>query len=115
MLLDAGDGVGARARLQWALEHTAEAGLKQVARLRLARVLLNDGDLDGAEQALQGADAGSFAGEFAHLQGDIAAARQDFAGARNAYQHALENDVGSADLVQMKLDDLPPAAAAGQS
>jgi predicted negative regulator of RcsB-dependent stress response len=118
MLLDAGDNVSARARLQWALEHTAEAGLKQVARLRLARVLLSDGDLDGAEEALRGADAGSFAGEFSHVQGDIAAAREDFAGARNAYQHALENGVGSADLVQMKLDDLPPVAtpaAAGQS
>ena len=117
MMLDAGDNLGARARLQWALEHTGEAGLKQIARLRLARVLLNDGDLDGAAEALRGADAASFAGEFAHVQGDIAAARQDFAGARTAYPHARENNVGDAELVQMKLDDLPsaPAISAGQS
>jgi predicted negative regulator of RcsB-dependent stress response len=117
MLVNAGDDVGARARLQWVLEHTGEAGLKQIARLRLARVMLSDGDLDGAADALGGADAGSFAGEFANLEGDIAVARRDFAAARTAYQHALDNDVGNPELVQMKLDDLPaaPAAAQGQS
>lgn len=117
MMVNAGDDVGARARLQWVLEHTGEAGLKQIARLRLARVLLNDGDLDGAAEALRGADAGSFAGEFSNLQGDIAVARKDYAAARIAYQHALDNNVGNPEVVRMKLDDLPPApeAAAGQS
>lgn len=117
MLVDAGDSVGARARLQWVLEHTGEAGLKEIARLRLARILLNDGNLDGAAEALRGADAGAFAGDFADVQGDIAAARKDFTAARTAYEHALDNNVGSPELVQMKLDDLPPApdAAKGQS
>jgi len=117
MMLEAGDSAGARTRLQWVLEHAGEAGLKQIARLRLARILLSEGDLDGATKVLGGADAGSFAGEFAHLRGDIAVAREDFAEARTAYQHALDNDVGNAALVQMKLDDLPPVpdAPMGQS
>jgi predicted negative regulator of RcsB-dependent stress response len=112
MQVDAGDTDGAQARLRWVLEHTGEAGLKNVARLRLARILLSEGDPDGAAEVLNGADPGAFAGEFAHLRGDIAAAREEFAEARTAYQHALDNNVGNPELVQMKLDDLPPASEA---
>lgn len=110
MKLEAGDSGGARAQYQWVLDTAAEAPIRQIARLRLARVMLDDEDLDGASAVLAKASDDSFRGEVAELKGDIARARGDLETARQAYAQALENNVSSSALVQMKLDDLTVAA-----
>ena len=48
--VDKADLEGARYYLQWVVDHTSSAPLKDVARLRLARVLLAKGDKAGALQ-----------------------------------------------------------------
>ena len=48
-----------------------ESTIKHLAQLNLARILLSDGDLDGAAKLVDITEGG-FAGEFAVLRGDIA-------------------------------------------
>ena len=108
--LEQGDSAGAQQQLAWAVENSSEPAVKQIARLRLARIKLSEGDTAGAAKLANEASKDAFAGEFAQLRGDIALANNDKAAARNSYQEALENKVGNAELVQMKLDDLAIAA-----
>jgi len=110
MKLEGGDKTGARAQYQWVIDRADNAPIKQIARLRLARVMMADGDLDGASSILAHAKDDSFRGEVAELKGDIARANGDVEGARQAYARALEGNVSSSVLVQMKLDDLAVAA-----
>ncbi|MCB1760720.1 MAG: tetratricopeptide repeat protein [Gammaproteobacteria bacterium] len=108
--MQAQDGEGAVAQLKWALENASDPSLQQVVRARMARILVSEGKLSEAQQVVDGAAADSFRGEFAELRGDIARARGDHAAARAAYQEALDNQVSNSAYVQMKLDDLSPAA-----
>jgi predicted negative regulator of RcsB-dependent stress response len=115
--LGADEVAAAKQKLRWVVDHAERLELRLVAKLRLARVLFNAGDHDAALALVSGVDPGGFAALYAELRGDILAARQDFQGARSAYQDALSGlpPVGSnRDRVRMKLDDLglfnyPPA------
>jgi predicted negative regulator of RcsB-dependent stress response len=104
-----GDAAAARAQLEWAIENSSNASLSTLAQLNLARLYLNDGELETAAE-LADVQAGGFAGEFAELRGDIAAAKQELSAARDAYAQALVLSVSNPELVQMKLDDLATAA-----
>jgi predicted negative regulator of RcsB-dependent stress response len=103
--LEAGDSAAARSQLAWVVDHVDEVSLKRLAQLNLARLLLSEGDLDGAEK-LVGADAGEFGGDFAQLRGDIAAQRGDKQAAFEAYTLAMTQETSNRNLLQMKLDDL---------
>jgi len=105
-----GNAAAARGQLQWALINSKDDGLQQVARLRLARLLLSEGDVADAAKLAEEVGVASFSGEIAQLRGDIALANSDKAAARKAYQEALDSNVGDTKLVQMKLDDLAVAA-----
>lgn len=103
--LDEGDAATAISRLEWASENADNASLKQLVQLSLARVLLNEGELDAAERQVA-SEQGGFAGEFAVIRGDIAFARGDKAAAAEAYTQAMTLEVSNRNLLQMKLDDL---------
>jgi predicted negative regulator of RcsB-dependent stress response len=103
--LEQGDSPAARAQLGWVMKHTEDQGIEQIARLRLARVLLSDGDHTAATSLLTNVSP-AFAGEFAELRGDIAAASNDFDSARKAYQEAIDLEAGNRMMIEMKIDDL---------
>jgi predicted negative regulator of RcsB-dependent stress response len=103
--LDGGDVASAISRLEWASQKVQNPSLKQLVQLNLARLLVNQGELDAAEK-LVASGQGGFAGEFAVIRGDIAFARGDKAVAAAAYTQAMALDVSNRDLLQMKLDDL---------
>lgn len=105
-----GDSIAARKELEWVLANAPNPGLAQIARLRLARVLVGDGEPDAAANLLSQGAPGGFSGEYAELEGDIALARGDHAAAREAYLRALGLEIVDTGLVQMKLDNLPVAA-----
>jgi predicted negative regulator of RcsB-dependent stress response len=109
--LGQGDSTAAKKQYEWVLANSGDASLKQMARLRLARILLSENSIDKAEAVAAKADKDSYNGEFAALRGDIARAKQDYAAARNAYLEALNGDVGNRRMIQMKLDDLAKAEA----
>lgn len=100
-----GDASAARSQLEWAMAEADEEPLKRLAQLNLARILLSEGDLDGAAR-LAAMETGGFSGEFAQLRGDIAVQRGDRQTAFDAYTLAMTQETSNRDILQMKLDDL---------
>ncbi len=99
--------------LEWVDAHARDEGLRQIARLRLARVLWQMGKPDEALQRIPAAPAAAFAPLYNELRGDIQLARGDRSAARAAYQKALDGAAAaSRELIQRKLDDLADAPAA---
>ena len=88
--VDQADLEGARYYLQWVVDHTSSNPLKDVARLRLARVLLAKGDNAGALQAVNTVDVKTFAFPAQELKGDILLAKGDRDAARAAYAAAAD-------------------------
>jgi predicted negative regulator of RcsB-dependent stress response len=106
---EAGDAKSAKAQFQWAIDRTKEEGARDIARLRLAGVLLDEKSYVEALKALETQPSQSFAGLYADLKGDVLVAQGKLADARAAYQLALEKmDEKNAyrPIVQMKLDGL---------
>lgn len=112
----AGDLAAAKAQLKWVIDNTREDEIKDVARLRLAGVLLDEKNHDEGLKLLDTKPADSMAGLYADLRGDILAAQGKHAEARAAYQLALDkSEAGSTyrATIQLKLDALgeaPPSA-----
>lgn len=105
----AGDVARAKTQLQWVIDHASEAALKDVARLRLAAVLLDEKNYAEAMKVLEAKHPASFDGLYADLRGDVLSAQGKIDEARTAYKLAYEKLNASnkyRDLVQMKLDAL---------
>lgn len=108
-----GDLDNARAQLEWAADKGKDAALRDLARLRLATVLLQKGELDAALARLQTAPTATYAARFADLRGDVLAAQGKAAEARAAYQAAIEALASAGDqattlreVVRVKLESL---------
>ncbi len=102
------DLTSAKAQLRWAMEHSPEPATVHAARLRLARLLLQENQLDEVENLVQVNDMGGFDSEYQELRGDLAMLRGNAAGARDAYRAALDKlPKGSTynELLAMKLDN----------
>ncbi len=89
LLYDSGDKAGARAQLQWVVDHASEDDLKTVARFRLAQAMLDEKQYDDALKMLDVKTDDAFTGVFADLKGDILAAQGKNAEAKAAYTIAL--------------------------
>jgi predicted negative regulator of RcsB-dependent stress response len=96
----------AEQHLRWVVENAAEPADRTLARLRLARVLLDAGKPQAAQAELDDkTTTGSPA--LAELRGDIARAQGQAPQARQAYQEALAGlpaESGTAALIKLKLD-----------
>jgi len=106
-----GEKEAARSHLQWAMDNAPDKTLAELARLRLAYLLMDMQQWQAAE-ALVSAAGEMMAGEFALLRGDLANQRGDTAAARAAYQEALDKGVHQGDLVRMKLIETGNGGAA---
>ena len=117
MQFDAGETAAARAQLQWVVDHADEQELKEIARYRLAELMLNDKQYDDALKMLDAKHGEPFSGLYADLRGDAHSAAGRANEARAAYQEALTKfDAKSQyrNYVQVKLQALgvvAPAAA----
>jgi len=100
----------AKAQLQWVVERAPSDELRDLARLRLAAVLLDEKSHDEALALLEAKHAAPLEGQYAALKGDILLAKNKSAEARAAYRLALEKtDARSATFrssVQLRLDAL---------
>lgn len=104
---ETGDLAAARTRLQWVIDNAKEEEARDVARLRLARVLHDEKKTDEALKLLEAKHGDSFAGLYADLKGDLLFAQGKRPEARAAYQLALDrSDAGSPlrQVIQLKLD-----------
>ena len=91
--------------LQWVLDNTDSDEFKHLARLRLARLLLEEDDKGAALSLIEKIDAGKFAPSYHELRGDILLQQGDSKAAQDAYTQALSIR-SNQPIVQMKLDDL---------
>jgi predicted negative regulator of RcsB-dependent stress response len=89
MLYDSGDKAGARAQLQWVVDHASGDELKAIARFRLAQAMLDEKQYDDALKTLDVKTDDAFAGLYADLKGDILAAAGKSTEAKSAYETAL--------------------------
>ena len=97
--------------LRWVLDNSKEQELKDVASLRLARVLVAAGKHDEAMKMVESGLGTAFESLLEELKGDIYAAQNKPDDARKAYDRAiLTNKSGSTDLIKMKLDNLGKGA-----
>lgn len=115
LMFDAGDAAGARAQLQWVVDHASEAELKEIARYRLAELLLNERKYDEALAMLDAKHGDPFAALYADLRGDALFAAGRAADARAAYQLAyskFDEKSPYRSYVQVKLESLGGAPAA---
>ncbi len=101
-----GEKAAARNHLQWVTESAPDVSLKELARLRLGRLLLDMNELDALKKLLAEPVDPAFAGEFAVLRGDLAHTRGDADAARQAYQDALLKGVEDERVLRMKLVDV---------
>lgn len=98
-----GEKAAARNHLSWVADSAPDPALRELARLRLGRLLLDMQELDALAAQLDASPLKAFAGEFAVLRGDLERARGDAAAARAAYESALVAGVEDEALLRMKL------------
>ena len=106
------DVARAKTQLQWVIDHAGEATLKDVARLRLAAILMDEKAYDDAMKLLNAAHPDSFNGLYSDLKGDVLSAQGKNEEARTAYKLAFEKTDEKSmyrNLIQMKMDALGAA------
>lgn len=111
---DGNDLKAARQHLQWAADNAKEDAVRHVARLRLARLLLDQGELDAALELANAKTQGGFEADYLEIKGDVLAAKGRGSEARAAYRAALEQLAKESpyrQVLAMKLDDLGPETA----
>ena len=123
-LVDSGDTKTARLQLTWVIEHASEE-LRDLARLRLAALMVDEKEFDAALKQLDGKSVAALEPRFAEMRGDVLVEQGKKKEAVDAYTLALSkldgqdkaSDPAGAkvqtqtsqvahELIQMKLDSL---------
>lgn len=113
------DYITAKKHLQWAMNNAKAAPVKQIARIRAARLSIAQNKPQLAIELLQKLTDATFSPYVANVRGDalLAMGKKDLA--RDAFQVALNSLPQQSNirpLIQMKLDDLAPLSSiAGQT
>ena len=103
------DLAAAKAELSWVIANSREAALRDVARVRMANVLMDEKKLDEALSQLKSAEDQNFGALYAETRGDVLALKGDAAGAQDAYKQSLaklQKDSVNFKFVEMKLESL---------
>jgi predicted negative regulator of RcsB-dependent stress response len=103
------DPAKAKIQLQWVIDHSHEAGLTDVAKLRFSAMMLDDKNFSGAIKLLDSKHQPAFDGLYADLKGDVLNAEGKLEEARTAYKLASEKVDSKGtyrNLIQIKLDAL---------
>jgi len=107
---DRNDLKTAKAQLQWVRDHSPSDDFKDLARLRLAAVLLDEKAYDEAMKLIETKPADAYEAQYAAMRGDILVAKNQAAEAKAAYKLALEKsdkkDGGFQESVRMRLEAL---------
>lgn len=112
--LDQDDLARARTLLEEVGSNSKNESVKELAQLRLARVIAAQGETEAALSMLESVPSDAFAALYAEARGDILSMENRLTEARTAYQSALQamQDPVSIqrNLVQMKIDNTLTAA-----
>lgn len=117
--MEGGDPKTAKAQLSWVVDRAGEPELRDIARLRLANLLLDETAHDEALKLLEREPVASFGRRFDELRGDIYAAQGKAGDAKKAYESAIarfdevarSSPAGTVDerqktILQIKLESL---------
>ena len=106
--VETGELSAARTHLQLVIDTSKQEELVYVARARLARLMIDDGQASAAITLLKGVAAPAFDALYQEIIGDAYVAQDDSEQARAAYSAALASlDEGEdSSILQMKLDEL---------
>ena len=106
--VESGKSADAVAPLTQVMNNSKDTELQQIARLRLARVLIDQGKPDDAIKLLAAGTPASFAGRYHEVRGDALHSKKDIPGAIAEYNAALGASDGGAEaaMLQLKLADL---------
>jgi len=116
LALEKNDKAQALKSLKWVESNGATDELKNIARLRLARLHNGEGKFDDAIAVLSKIKDDAFVGTAAEVRGDSLRALNKSSDARAAYQQALdkmEAGAGNRQFIEMKLASVGDAKAAG--
>jgi predicted negative regulator of RcsB-dependent stress response len=100
----------AEQKLLWAVDHAKATEIREIAKIRLARVLLADKKPEQALAFLEKDNDKNFSPAIEQVKGDIYLTQGETAKARTAYQNAFNSMPSSAALkkyVEMQLNQLP--------
>ena len=107
---DRNDLKAARAQLEWAVDKASSDDFRDLARLRLAAVLMDEKAYDEALKLLDAKHGAAYESQYAALRGDILVAKNQPAEARAAYKLALDKagrEQGAfRETVRMRLEAL---------
>lgn len=109
LAVDRNDLSTAKNRLNWVIRHARAKSLRQIARNRLAQVLIYQKQYNEALNLLQIVDDPGYQGAIDALKGDIYEGLGNIDAARDAYKKALAllpKDAANWPLVEMKLNDI---------
>lgn len=98
---DAGELKTAQVQLQWVADNASDEAISALANLRLAGVMLDEKNYEGALARLTTSPVAAFLVRHHEIKGDIFSAQGKVADARVAYEEALkalETKQGQADL-----------------
>lgn len=110
LAMDEGDLGAAEQELTWALDNGLDDSLVPMAKIRLARVKLEQDKPEEARTVLTDVETDAWRASLEEVRGDVHYAMGQFDLARESYQLAL-NAIGDGQerpFLQMKLDDLVP-------
>jgi len=99
----------AMTQLTWVIDHGHHAMLRDIARIRMARILITEQKADEALDLLEKVDSKSYTGLVDEVRGDAYLAKQDSVAARKAYQLALQelpNAEVTRPILEMKYANL---------
>jgi len=99
-------------QLNWVIDNSHQTAMREIARIRIARILIAEKNPDAALSTLKKLDDKSFIGLVDEVRGDALSAKEDASAARKAYQLAL-SEIPDAEvnrpILQMKYDNLAVA------
>ena len=107
--MDSVDYENAIIQLEFLIENSTEESLKHIARIRIARIRLQQNLYDEALQVLETESMGSFQAKYEEIKGDIFSKQGEFSEAQAAYLKALDLLLpGEFDYeyIQMKFKDI---------
>jgi predicted negative regulator of RcsB-dependent stress response len=107
---DRNDLKSAKTQLEWVVERSASDDFRDLARLRLAAILVDEKAYDEALKALDAKHGAAYESQFAALKGDALVAKNQRAEAKAAYQLAIEKSTNEQsqfrESVRMRLESL---------
>ena len=109
LFMDSVDYENAILQLEFLIENSTEESLQHIARIRIARIKLQQNLYDEALQILETESMGSFEAKYEEIKGDIFSKKGEFSEAQAAYSKALDLLLpGEFDYeyIQMKFIDI---------